>query len=81
MYRVEYSQQARAQVDSLGPAGRRALADVLAQLGRDPLVGQRAPGYLPEFHTVAFGEWGLVFYLILERRATIVLLDVIWAGP
>lgn len=81
MYRVEYSRQARSQVDSLGPAGRRALADAIAQLRRDPSIGQRTPGYLPEFHTLAFGEWGLVFYLVLERRAAILLLDVVWAGP
>ena len=80
MYRVEYSRHARAQVDSLGPVGRQALADTLAQLRRDPSVGHRAPGYPPEFHTVAFGEWGLAFYLVWERRGTIVLLDVIWAG-
>jgi hypothetical protein len=80
VYRVEYSRHARAQVDSLGPVGRRALADALVQLRGDPSVGQRAPGYPPEFHTVAFGAWGLVFYLVWERRGAIVVLDVIWAG-
>jgi hypothetical protein len=81
VYRVEYSRQARAQADSLPPAGRQALADAIEQLGRDPSVGERAPGYPPEFHTSPFGEWGLVFYLIRQRRGTIVLLDLIWAGP
>ncbi len=81
MYRVGYSRQARAQADSLLPAGKRALAEAVEQLGRDPLAGQRAPGYPPEFHTWAFGERGLVFYLIQKRRGTILLLDIIWAGP
>jgi hypothetical protein len=81
VYRVEYSRQARAQADSLVPAGKRALAEAVEQLGRDPWLGQRAPRYAPEFHTWAFGEWGLVFYLIRERRGTILLLDIIWAGP
>jgi hypothetical protein len=81
VYRVEYSRQARAQVDGLRPAARRALAEAVEQLGRDPWQGHRAPGYPPEFHTWAFGEWGLAFYLILERRGTVLLLDVIWAGP
>ena len=81
MYQVEYSRHARAQVDSLRPAARQALADAIEQLRREPTVGQRAPGYLPEFRTLAFGEWGLVFYLVLERRGTVLLLDVVWAGP
>jgi hypothetical protein len=45
------------------------------------LAGQRAPGYPPEFRTWAFAEWGLVFYLVRERSGTVLLLDVIWAGP
>jgi hypothetical protein len=81
VYQVEYSEQARAQADSLGPAGRRVLADAIEQLRRDPCVGQPAPGYPPEFHTYPFAEWGLVFYLIRERKGTIVLLDIIWAEP
>ena len=81
MYRVEYSRQARAQADGLPPAAKRALAEAIERLGREPWLGQRAPGHPPEFHTWAFGEWGLVFYLILERRGTVLLLDVIWAGP
>jgi hypothetical protein len=28
-----------------------------------------------------FDDWGLVVYLIRERQATVVLLDLIWAGP
>jgi hypothetical protein len=53
---------------------------VVERIRRDPWVGQPAPGDLPEFHTLAFGEWGLVFYLILERHNMVLLLDIIWAG-
>lgn len=81
MYRVTYSRQARAQAADLPPAGKRALAEAVEQLGRDPSLGQRTPGYPPEFRTWAFGEWGLAFYLVRERQSTIVLLDLIWAGP
>jgi hypothetical protein len=81
VYRVAYSRQARAQADSLLPAGKRALAEAVEQLRGDPLAGQRAPGYPPEFRTWAFAEWGLVFYLVRERSGTVLLLDVIWAGP
>jgi hypothetical protein len=71
----------RAQADGLPPAGRRALAEAVEELGRDPGLGQRAPGYLPEFRTLAFGGWGLAFYLVRERQGTVVLLDLVWAGP
>lgn len=81
MYQVEYSWAARAQADSLRPAGRRALADAIERLGRDPWHGQRVPGYPPEFRTWPFGDGGLVVYLIRERQVTVVLLDLIWAGP
>jgi uncharacterized protein DUF6247 len=36
--------------------------------------------YPPEFGTQPFGDWGLIVYLIRERQATVVLLDLIWAG-
>jgi plasmid stabilization system protein ParE len=81
VYRVTYSRQARAQAAGLSPAGKRALAEAVEQLGRAPALGQRAPGYPPEFRTWAFGEWGLAFYLVRERHGMIVLLDLIWAGP
>jgi hypothetical protein len=81
VYQVEYSWAARAQADSLPPAGRRALADAIERLRSDPWQGQHVPGYAPEFRTWPFGDGGLVVYLILERQVTVVLLDLIWAGP
>jgi len=76
---IEYGWAARALADSLPPAGKRALAEAVAQLRRDPWQGHGVPGYPPEFHTWSFGEWGLVVYLIHERR--VIVLDIIWAGP
>jgi hypothetical protein len=81
VYQVEYGRDARAQADSLPPAGKRALADTIEQLPGDPWSAQRLPSYPPEFRTRSFGDWGLVVYLIRERQATVVLLDLIWAGP
>jgi hypothetical protein len=81
VYQVEYGREARALANSLPPAGKRALADAIDQLGGDPWAGQRLPSYPPEFRTRTFGDWGLVVYLIRERQATVVLLDLIWAGP
>jgi hypothetical protein len=78
---VEYSWAARAQADSLPPAGKRALADAVEQLRLDPWEGQHVPGYPPEFRTWSVGDQGLVVYLIRERRVTAILLDLIWAGP
>jgi hypothetical protein len=81
VYQVELSWAARAQADSLPPAGKRALADSMEQLRPDPWQGQRVPGYPPEFRTWSVGDEGLVVYLIRERQVTVVLLDLIWAGP
>jgi hypothetical protein len=81
VYQVEYGREARVQADSLPPAGRQALATAIEQLGRNPWSAQRLPSYPPEFRTRSFGDWGLVVYLIRERQATVVLLDLIWAGP
>jgi hypothetical protein len=81
VYQVKYGREARAQADSLSPVGQQALAAAIEQLGRDPWAAQRLPSYPPEFRTRSFGEWGLVVYLIRERQATVVLLDLIWAGP
>jgi hypothetical protein len=80
VYRVEYSGQARAQADSLGPAGRQALADAIEQLRRDPSLGQR-PGLSARVPHLPVRRVGLVFYLIRQRRGTILLLDIVWAGP
>jgi hypothetical protein len=81
VYQVEYGREARAQAGSLPPAGKRALADAIEQLGRDPWAAQRLRSYPPEFRARSFGAWGLVVYLIRERQATVVVLDLIWAGP
>ena len=81
MYQVEYGREAQAQANSLPPAGQQALAAAIEQLGRDPWAAQRLPSYPPEFRTRSFGDWGLIIYLIRERQATVVLLDLIWAGP
>jgi hypothetical protein len=37
-------------------------------------------GYPPEFHLPVW-RVGLIFYLIRQRRGTILLLDIVWAGP
>lgn len=79
MHPIEYSWAARAQADSLPVAGKRALAEAIEELRRDPWQGHRVPGYPPEFRTWSFGDWGLVVYVIHERR--VIVLDIIWAGP
>ena len=60
------------------PANRRCRRDRAAR--PRPLGGPSAPELPAEFRTLAFGDWGLVVYLIRERQATVVLLDLIWAG-
>ena len=81
MYQVEYGREPWAQAATFPPAGRQALANAIEQLSRDPWSGQELPGYPPEFRTWSFAGWGLVVYLVRERHATVVLLDLLWAGP
>jgi hypothetical protein len=59
VYRVVYSRQARAQADGLPSAGRRALAEAVEELGRDPSLGQRAQGTYPSSAPwrLAGGAW------------------------
>ena len=64
-------------------AARHASPGGLACLAasRFESVGGQQGGYPPEFPTWAFGEWGLAFYLVRERHGTVMLLDLVWAGP
>ncbi|HEV8651583.1 MAG TPA: hypothetical protein VG276_19860 [Actinomycetes bacterium] len=82
MWEVEYTQEARAQRATLPAVGRGALDEVVVRLGRDPAQGPRyRAGYPAEYRMLPFGEWGLVVYLVHERRRVVVLLDIVWAGP
>jgi hypothetical protein len=81
MWEVEYTQEGHTQRATLPAAGRRALDEVIERLGRDPTQGQRYRADYPrEYRMSSFGEWGLVVYLVHERRRVVVLLDIIWAG-
>jgi hypothetical protein len=56
--------------------------EMIERLGSDPWQGSRyRAGYPPEYRMFSFGEWGLVVYVVHERRRVLVLLDVLWAGP
>jgi hypothetical protein len=80
-YRVEFSLEAQAVTASLPPEGRSVLADAVAQLAADPWQGERyRPGYPPEYRMLAFGGWGTVMYVIGERTAAVLILDLLWAG-
>lgn len=81
MYRVEFSQQAQQQAAQLPEIARGALADAVEELGRDPWQGTAyRPGYPPEYRMLAFGEWGIVVYVVGTRAATVMLLELAWAG-
>jgi hypothetical protein len=80
VYQVEYAPGVQAQLATFPPAARRLLEEAIEQLRRDPWQGQRYRDHPPEFRTWTFGRWGLVVYVIHERRATLVLLDTTWAG-
>jgi plasmid stabilization system protein ParE len=81
VYRVEYSPQARQHAAQLPAAARAALADAGEQLAVDPWQGAPyRPGYPPEYRLLPFGGWGIVAYVIAERAATVILLELTWAG-
>jgi hypothetical protein len=78
VYQVEYGREARVQADSIPPADRPALADAIEQLGGDPCSGQRLLSHRPQLRKRSFESCCLVVYLIHERQATVVLLDLGW---
>lgn len=81
MYRVEFSRQAQAAVNDLPAAGKRALADAVARLRNDLWQGDPyRRSYPPEYRMLAFGEWGVLVYVIVERIATVTVLETVWAG-
>jgi hypothetical protein len=80
-YRVEFGPEAQAVAASLPPESRSALADAVAQLAGDPWQGTPyRPGYPPEYRMLAFGGWGAIVYVIGERTAAVLILDLLWAG-
>jgi len=77
------------QVQPAGPAAghpspqtvRAALADAVEQLRNDPWQG--TPTGLatrPSTALLAFDQWGIVMDVIGERTATVVVLELAWAG-
>jgi hypothetical protein len=80
-YRVEFSPEAAAVASTLPPEGRRALAEAAERLAADPWQGvPYRPGYPPEYRLLPFGGWGTVVYVISERAATVLILDLLWAA-
>jgi hypothetical protein len=62
-------------------AARRPLDEAVQQLRSDPWQGAPyRPGYPPEYRLLPFGGWGIVAYVIAERAATVILLELTWAG-
>jgi hypothetical protein len=47
----------------------------------DPWRGVHVPGCPQELRTWPMGNKGQVVYLIHRRYVTLLLLDLIWAGP
>jgi hypothetical protein len=81
VYRVRFSRQAQQQAAHLPETARAALADAVEQLRDDPWQGTPyRPGYPPEHCMLAFSEWGIVVYVIGERAAIVMVLELAWAG-
>ena len=80
-YEVAFDEQALRQRRALPLEEKAALGDALRNVAADPYPGTRYdPRHPPELRTMAFGEWGLLAYLVRERQQRVVVLDVTWAG-
>ena len=80
-YAVAISGAAAREAADLPAEARVALSAVLRELAEEPWTGQPYdPRWSPEFRTVAFGDGGLVTYIVSERRQLVVVEQVIWVA-
>ncbi|WP_250287111.1 MULTISPECIES: type II toxin-antitoxin system RelE family toxin [unclassified Frankia] len=73
---LTYAEQLR---DSLPPAGRRELDQLLDQLTADPRQHSTCDKYSEQW-TAAFGAYGVLLYSIEDNLHTITVLRVTWSG-
>src|SRR6266536_3317556 len=72
--------QVEQQVAALTSQARCALAGTLEQLAGNPHGGTRDhPRHPPEMLTAAFGDWGVLVYVISERHRRVIIVHVTWA--
>lgn len=71
------------QIDALPKAARVALAEAFALLELDPWSAPPHNAENPDgaVRTLAFGEHGLVTFLVLDEQQRVDLLAVLWAEP
>ncbi len=81
MYTVETDEQAQQQVAALPPEALPAYAEARALLEVSPWAGTPYHRRKPDgpLRTVAFGNAGMVTYLILDDQRRVDVLQVFWA--
>ena len=80
-YAVAISGAAAREVVGLPAEARVSLSAALRELADDPWTGQPYdPRWSPEFRTVAFGDGGLITYVVSERRQLVVVEQVVWVA-
>ena len=76
---VAISGAAAREAAGLPAEARASLAAVLRELAEDSWTGQPDdPRWSAEFRTVAFGEGGLITYVVSEGRQLVVVEQVVW---
>jgi len=81
LYTVETDEQAQQQVAALPPEALPAYAEARALRGASPWAGTPYHRRKPDgpLRTVAFGNAGMVTYLVLDDQRRVDVLQVFWA--
>jgi len=80
VYGVEYAPGIERQIEQLPSEAKRACRAAVEALRADPWRGQQYRGHPREFRTWTFEPWGLIVYVIGERVARVLVVQVTWAG-
>ena len=80
-YEVVYAGQTVLETATLPVQARRALHECLAVLAADPWNSARYhPRHPAEMRSAPFGDWGMVMFVISEKRHRVIVAQVTWAG-
>lgn len=80
MYEVEYAPDVERQIEQFPAEARQACRAAIEELRGDPWRGEQYRGHPREFRTWTFERWGLLVYVIGERRLRVLVVQVTWAG-
>lgn len=80
-YEVVYAGPVRDEIETLPAVAKRALREVLVAVAADPWAQLLYhPRHPEEMRTVAYGDWGVLVYVISEKSRRVIVAHVTWAG-